>query len=135
MDKSIKDMNRSELRAACKSAGIQYSKLTTGGMRDELTRIAAPVAPVAPVKVDKAATAGLKIEKDRDEQNGIKRPSVGGTCRAAWDAFDHIGIKTATAQSARELAEAHGWNKNNTSIEFYQWRRFHGVTGRVKTAK
>src|SRR5690554_4439873 len=31
---------------------------------------------------------GLKIEKDRPEQNGIKRPSIGGKCRAIWDALD-----------------------------------------------
>jgi hypothetical protein len=28
------------------------------------------------------------------------------------------------------MAAANGWNPNNASIEFYQWRKFNGITGR-----
>ena len=38
MNNPYTQMKRSELRAACKEAGIQYSKLTVGGMRDTLTQ-------------------------------------------------------------------------------------------------
>ena len=70
-------MNKEQLRAACKAAGISYSKLNNDGMRAALTEASKP--PVI---------EGLKIEKNREEQNGIKRPSVGGKCRAIWDALD-----------------------------------------------
>jgi hypothetical protein len=36
------NMNRTDLRAACKEAGIQYSKLTVAGMRDVLAELATP---------------------------------------------------------------------------------------------
>lgn len=86
-----------------------------------------------------AQATGLKIEKDRPEQNGIKRPSIGGKCRAVWDALDAYQAETGevpTAKVVRDLAADEGWNPNNASIEFYQWRKFHGITGRApKPAK
>ena len=77
------------------------------------------------------ASTGLKIEKDRPERNGIKRPSAGGKCRAIWDAMDAFAESTGddpTAKDVRDLAAQHGWNPNNASIEFYQWRKFNGIT-------
>jgi hypothetical protein len=79
-------------------------------------------------------TTGLKIEKDRPEQNGVKRPSVGGLCRAVWDALDAYLTETGdqpTAKVVRDLAADEGWNPNNASIEFYQWRKYHGIKGRT----
>src|SRR6478609_6991300 len=71
---------------------------------------------------DKPASAatgsGLKIEKDRPEQNGIKRPSAGGRCRAVWDALDAYRAETKelpTAKVVAELAADEGWNPNNAS--------------------
>lgn len=74
---------------------------------------------------------GLKIEANREERNGIKRPSVGGKCRAIWDWLD-AHPATPTAKNVRAQAEEAGWNPNNAVIEFYQWRKFNGVTGRAK---
>lgn len=74
---------------------------------------------------------GLKIEKDRPEQNGVKRPSIGGKCRAIWDALDAYKVETGelpTSKTVKALAEDEGWNPNNASIEFYQWRKFNGIT-------
>ena len=73
---------------------------------------------------------GLQIEKDREERNGIKRPSVGGKCRAIWDALDEYRAETGelpTSKTVKELAADSGWNPNNASIEFYQWRKYHGI--------
>lgn len=83
-----------------------------------------------------ATTTGLKIEKDRPMQNGVKRPSAGGMCRAVWDALDefrstHNGSIMSAGQ-VKELAVSKGWNANNASIEFYQWRKFNGIKGRQK---
>lgn len=73
---------------------------------------------------------GLKIEKDRPEQNGVKRPSIGGKCRAIWDALDAYRAETGelpTSKTVKELAADEGWNPNNASIEYYQWRKFNGI--------
>ena len=77
---------------------------------------------------------GLKIEKDRPEQNGVCRPSAGGKCRAIWDHCDEMYAKGVTPMPKliKEAAKQKGWNENNAVIEMYQWRKFHGVTGRQK---
>ena len=78
---------------------------------------------------------GLKIEKARDEQNGIKRPSIGGACRAVWDACDAFKVATGRSplpKEIKDLASEEGWNVNNAVIEMYQWRKFNGIVGRVK---
>lgn len=89
-------------------------------------------APSAPEPTPTPSTGtGLKIEKDRVEQNGIKRPSIGGKCRAIWDALDAYRAETGelpTSKTVKELAADEGWNPNNASIEYYQWRKFNGIT-------
>ena len=48
---------------------------------------------------------------------------------------DHtILTTTATWEQVKAIAEANGWNPNNASIEYYQWRKFNGITGRVAKA-
>ena len=93
------------------------------------TEEAATPAPEAPEAATPAGT-GLKIEKDRPEQNGVKRPSIGGKCRAIWDALDAYRAETGelpTSKTVKELAADEGWNPNNASIEYYQWRKFNGI--------
>jgi hypothetical protein len=78
---------------------------------------------------------GIKIEKDREERNGVKRPSAGGKCRAVWDALDQYQAEekeVPTASIVKMITEDEGWNPNNATIEFYQWRKFHGIGGRSK---
>jgi len=80
----------------------------------------------------------LTIEKDRPEQNAVKRPSAGGMCRAVWDAcWEHQkSTETVpTAQWVKATAIEKGWNPNNASIEYYQWRKFNGISGRVAAPK
>ena len=74
---------------------------------------------------------GLKIEKDRPEQNGIKRPSVGGKTRAIWDACEEIYQATKQVPTAAEMkviALAKGWNLTTLSIQSGQWRKFNGLS-------
>ena len=79
---------------------------------------------------------GIKIEKNRVEQNGVVRPSVGGKCRAIWDACDALLADgdTPMPKVIKALATENGWNLNNAVIEMYQWRKFNGIVGR-QTAK
>lgn len=93
--------------------------------------------PAAPAPKAEPKTTGLIIEKNRPEQNGVRRPSAGGLCRAVWDACWAHQAATGTPPTAKEvkaIAEANGWNPNNASIEYYQWRKFNGITGRVAKA-
>lgn len=141
----IEAFSRGELRAACREAGIQYSKLDNAGMRgaliallpaeDVVAEVEAAIAAAEEVVVTVLADEpriGLKIEKDRPEQHGVKRPSAGGKCRAVWDALDLE--PTADSKRVKALAVEHGWNPANASIEFYQWRKYNGITGRVAKA-
>jgi hypothetical protein len=68
--------------------------------------------------------------------NGVRQPSPGTVCRAVWDELEKIrdaqdGVPPNSKQ-VKALAEAMKWNANNASIEFYQWRKFNGITGRSK---
>ena len=93
--------------------------------------------PAAPAPKAEPKTTGLIIEKNRPEQNGVKRPSAGGLCRAVWDACWAHQEETGnppTAKEVKAIAETNGWNPNNASIEYYQWRKFNGITGRVAKA-
>jgi hypothetical protein len=94
--------------------------------------VRAPYA--APVRAPRTRK-GVSIEKDREERNGVKRPSLGGVCREVWDWLDERRAKVGqvpTAKEVREASPAAGWNPNNAMIEFYQWRKFNGITGRSK---
>lgn len=88
-----------------------------------------------PKLVFKEPGVGIKIEKDRPEQNGIVRPSVGGKCRAIWDFCDSFYAGQGRLPMPKEMKQAaqdNGWNENNAVIEMYQWRKFNGYTGRQK---
>ena len=75
---------------------------------------------------------GYKIQKVRPEQNGVKRPSEGTLCGNVWAALDKLREEKgmAVATDLQGLADANGWNRNNVMCEFYQWRKFNGISGR-----
>lgn len=106
----------------------QWSCMGCGGeWGAEITE--APAAPAAPAPVG----TGVKIEKNREERNGVKRPSVGGMCRAVWDFCDAHQVAQGAAPAVKDVkaaAETNGWNANNASIEYYLWRKFMGIRGR-----
>lgn len=186
-------MGKEELRAACREAGVSYSKLNNDGMRAALVAhyakseevaaeveaeeevcptsngmsfaqilglspVAAPVhsgpvtsvvdgkmveakapkakgeprtrsdKPAAPA-VPRVSRKGYTIQKEREERNGVKRPSEGTVCGNVWAEFDkNPEIK---AGDLAALADANGWNRTNVSCEFYAWRKFMGIKGRA----
>jgi hypothetical protein len=86
-------------------------------------------APDAP-----AAKTGYKIQKDRPEQNGIKQPSTGTLCRRIWDKLDALSAETKSIPQIkpfRDALTAEGVDTTTCTIQFYRWRKFHGVTGRT----
>ena len=186
-------MRKEALRAACREAGISYSKLNNDGMRAALVahyaqseevaeqveaeeeevaptrpnlfasllnpqpipeamrsapsyvvrdgkrveaapakgksepraRTEKPASPAAP----RVSRKGYTIQKEREERNGVKRPSEGTICGAVWAEFDKNPEIKAGELAA--LADANGWNRTNVSCEFYAWRKFMGIKGRA----
>lgn len=89
------------------------------------TRSDKPAAPVVP----RVSRKGYTIQKEREERNGVKRPSEGTVCGNVWAEFDkNPEIKAGELQA---LADEHGWNRTNVSCEFYAWRKFMGIKGRA----
>lgn len=193
--KDFNDMNKQELRAACKDAGVKnYSKMTVQEMKGRLHEVVNPgvevkaedpiigefvncphcgvhlsngvsyddghgfdvngkrehhnefqfmclgcgeeFGPKLPeILPEGEKGTGIKIEKDRPEKHGVKRPSAGGVCRAVWDFCDEVlrntGGMVPSPSLVKEQAAKSGWNENNAVIELYQWRKFHGIRGRV----
>lgn len=187
-------MGKEALRAACREAGISYSKMNNDGMRAALVAHyaqseevveqaeaeevveAAPTRPslfaslmnpqavpasmqgtssyivrdgkrveAAPAKgkseprartekpaapaVPRVSRKGYTIQKEREERNGVKRPSEGTVCGNVWAEFDkNPEIK---AGELATLADTNGWNRTNVSCEFYAWRKFMGIKGRA----
>lgn len=77
---------------------------------------------------------GIKIEKNRETQNGVTRPSTGGVCAEIWDFCDNVlkhEDRIATAKDLRAAAELNGWDQTTTRIQMYKWRKFQGISGRV----
>lgn len=120
--------NRTNARRAGVAAGVpaELVEITVHKNGDEVRfGWKAKKAP-APV----ITTGKPKVE--RVEQNGVKRPASGGLCAAVWEYMDKH--PKASAKDLREVAPSKGWNVNNVACEFYQWRKFNGITGRTAAA-
>ena len=131
--------NRSNARRAGVAAGIPVEQVeitvhkSPKGVRFGWKAKEAPGEPVTTVeqpapKAKKDATPKVQQE----ERNGVKRPKPGGLCAAVWAWLDANPV--ATIKEVKAAAPDHGWNVNNVSAEYYQWRKFNGITGRVKSA-
>lgn len=89
-----------------------------------------PEAPAVPAP-EAPAHKGLVIEANRPMQNGIKCPSAGSACRAVWDFCWSAAPAIPTVAQVKAHAVKMGWNVNNASIEYYCWRKYNGISGRV----
>lgn len=78
--------------------------------------------------------AGISIQKDRPEQNGVTRPSEGGVCAQIWAECDKRSADgmVPAVKSLKEWATAQGIDLTTCTIQYYQWRKFMGVVGRAK---
>lgn len=91
----------------------------------------AAAKPGAKPKTDAAREAQVKATTGlvRREQNGVKEPSAGGLCAAAWQACDKAMADLGRTPTVKEvLAGKHiaGLNETNVRVEYYPWRKFHG---------
>lgn len=137
-------MNKQQLRQACRDAKISYGKLNNDGMRSALASRNAPLNPIQAIgaalealgplgpRDRKIVTVGVKHEKNRDESNGIKRPSIGGVTRRVWDAADNLLDALQRPPTRNEIMQtmiAQGVNRHTTSTQYAAWRKFMGFVG------
>lgn len=133
-DAAHKEFGASEFEMSEEELAAQTGRQATADVEelqsDPITDASTGVTDIAPAPLASGTRKGVSIEKDRDERNGVKRPSKGGVCRQVWDMLDAIG-KKATAKEARAKGAELGLNKTTTMVQFYQWRKFNGITGRA----
>lgn len=91
---------------------------------------AAP-APAARTQREGATpTAGLKIQKDRPLQNGVRRQSAGSVGDKLWALFDAAG-PAVTLEQAKALATEANLSPTSAAIALYNWRKFNGIPSRA----
>lgn len=76
----------------------------------------------------------LKIEKGREKQYGVSRPSAGSICRAIWDQLDAKRAASKAVPSfadLRDLMKNYSWSKNTAMTQFQRWKQFNGVMPRT----
>jgi len=76
---------------------------------------------------------GLKIQKNREERNGVKRPSNGGKCAQLWDLFDAMYAEKGivpTPKPAKQRSAELGLDPVTTQVQLYRWREFMGFKGK-----
>lgn len=77
----------------------------------------------------------ITIEKNRETRNNVTRPSAGTLCGDVWaacDKFREANDRPPVKKEVDAIAKEQGWNANNTTIEYYNWRKFNGIKGRIK---
>ena len=79
--------------------------------------------------VVRASRKGYSIQKDRQQRNGVKRPSEGTICATLWAYFD-ANPETKAAQLG-DISDANVWDRTTVGCQFYAWRKFNGIKGRA----
>ena len=90
----------------------------------------APLPPLVPVLEAPAEARVKRIQKDRPEANGVKRPSEGTICAQIWAWCDSV-IADGGKPTAKDLKAAKaGLDTTTCTVQFYRWRKFNGISGR-----
>lgn len=90
----------------------------------------APLPPLLPILAPAPAAAVKRIQKDRPEANGVKRPSEGTICAQIWSWCDGV-IADGGKPTAKDLKAAKsGLDTTTCTVQFYRWRKFNGISGR-----
>lgn len=91
MTNKYANLNKAELRAACKAAGVKYfGTMTNDGMREALAALdkkAAKVRATAkkPAKVAKEVTPKLVAKATIKQADILRESRVENPCRSVWD--------------------------------------------------
>lgn len=92
--------------------------------------VEADKATVVEVTTQPVPAAPVKSKTRSETRNGVRRP-IKGKCADVWNALDNmLPNDVPTIGNVRDLAKANSWNINNATIEFYAWRKFHGLNNK-----
>uniref|UniRef100_A0AAU7B8W5 Uncharacterized protein n=1 Tax=Pseudomonas phage BL5 TaxID=3109218 RepID=A0AAU7B8W5_9VIRU len=104
-----------------------------------MKRLGAPLQAVVHDAVAEAIVAASHVEdqpakavqaaQDADPH----RPRAGGRCAAVWEELDRLRAEddVPMLSDIMKVGRQRKWNENNTRVEYYQWRKFHGIRGRI----
>lgn len=82
-----------------------------------------------------AAKKAAKEAAKMPTQNNVRRPKPDTLCGKAWAVFDEISAQLGQAAPIApclKRGEELGLNTGNIRCEYAQWRKFHGITGRIE---
>jgi hypothetical protein len=105
----------------------EVSKLTEQFPVEDSRKDLTKEVPVLPVK---SKSAGTKIQKDRAEQNGVKRPSEGTICAAIWAQLDTKRAElnaTPSFKDLKALQDKFGWQRNTAVTQYQRWKEFNDL--------
>lgn len=118
------------------SAFGAFAASQLGREDNSVTAAAALVAATARAPEDEdapAASSSSVIEKNREERNGVKRPSAGTVCARVWLFAElltqHMGTGMTLALLVSTATE-NGINEATARTQYARWRKFNGITGR-----
>jgi len=153
--KTFEEMNKAELRAACKAAGIKnYGKMDNAGMRAALEFESTFAAKSEPAKgslsdivnsqiLERANTIPAPLTKQelemekvtameksvKDEKNGIQRPKAGTKTGAIWELCDRLYAELQRIPKINEIRQLAGEvNQNMMKSQYAYWRKYQGFT-------
>jgi hypothetical protein len=105
-----------------------------------MKRIGVPLQAVVHDAVVEAIAAAshtgevpAQAEPKQVQSADVHRPKAGGRCAAVWDELDRIrtGNGVPMLSDIMKVGRHLKWNDNNTRVEYYAWRKFHGISGRI----
>ena len=88
----------------------------------ELPPLVNPPVPVS---------TGRKIQANRPEQYGVKRPSAGTKCAQIWAWCDEVHNAGDVVRAKELRAALPALDDTTKTVQFYRWRKFNGIQGRV----
>lgn len=130
-------------KAAAKKvpAGKHTAKVTKVATKGRVTTVKAKLDVYDPKHgPTQGRIRGYVIDADRDEKHGVKRRSAGTIGGRLWAAFDKLSARAGGPEkleiaAVKDHKDVANFNKNKVVIEFYLWRKYHGVRGRGKKQK
>ena len=113
-----------------------FNALKVARGENELRNAEAPVevpVVVAPAVLPPVAPAAKpakerKIQANREERNGVKRPSEGTICAQIWGHCDKVLAETGAHIAAKDLRAAlPALDDTTKTVQYYRWRKFNGI--------
>lgn len=138
--KAAEAAKKAEEKKAAKEAkdAAKAAEKAEKAAKKEADKKAAEEAKAAKLAEKEAAKEAAKQAKEANkmpEANGVRRPKPETLCGKAWAVFDEVSAKNGSPASigeSLEIAKARGLNEGNVRVEYARWRKFYGISGRIK---